>query len=276
MIEFLTAVKMYAPTTLTILTRLGITQWEDVTPESLTEFREYTAEHRAQNTARELCMQLSNAINKGGGAKVPRCLLRLEQEHNERPYLTCAEIKRLAALEPVDDTDKKVLYQYLVMCRTGISLSDVMRLKEDNIVTENWSTYLSYTNSATKRPAKVLISKTTAEQIRFLMNFPEDSNSYGDTYRTHRRIVKMLRSAAITELTWEPKGENKDRKVPKWKTLNHRNARVSFCTNLYNAGVHPLDIGRMIGIESIEKIFHYISAPRGAALTTTARVYLGL
>ncbi len=270
MITLQDAVRRYAPQTRKYLTRLGITHWADVTPEALTEFREHLLANIAQNTARELCYQLCNAINKAGVVKIPEGILSLEREFPERPYLTCAEVKRLARLQPQSTTDKKVLYQFLVQCRTGISLSDVMRLTEDNIEQNGSRAYLVYTNNATKNTARCPIGQKTLEQIRYLFQFSE-SERYKDTYKTHRRIVKMLRSAAISAPTKTDKGT-----VPKWQVVNHRTARVSFCTNLYMAGVFPHKIGEMIGMYNPEAVQHYISIPANELLTPAARLYLTL
>ncbi len=271
---------MHAPRLRKYLERIGVTQWNDLNGSSLEEFRELLQENLQPNTVRELCAQLKTTIRRyEGAAALPEgweAVLTAQREHPARPYLTAGEISRLAQLTPDDPTDKKVLYQFLVQCRTGASLSDTMRLTETNIVKENKATYLVYTNTATKNAAKVRIGRQTLEWLRHLWDFPEDSASYQDTYRTHRRIVKMLRAASIYAPTAVPvPGTNKTKVVPKWQAVNHRTARVSFCTNLFNARVDIFAIGDMIGIKNLDKILHYISV-REARLSPAARMYLGL
>lgn len=280
MIAFLDAVDLRAGDARKYLEQLGISSWGDVNEEALTAFRNLLQEKLRPNTVRELCAQLKGAIiHAGEPVKMPkgwRTILTAPREHTIQPYLTGAEIRRLAQLTPSDPIDKRVLYRFLVQCRTGASLSDVVRLTPENVVNRGWYNYLIYTNSATKNQAKVGIGDQTLEWLRYLWSNPGDYDTYEDLYREKRRIVKMLRAASIYDPTTVPVwGTNKMKTVPKWQVVTNRTTRISFCTNLYKAHVDMFTLGEMIGIQSIEKVKHYISI-RNLGLTPAARVYLGL
>lgn len=280
MIAFLDAVDLRAKDARKYLEQLGITSWGDVNEAALEAFRDLLRENLCQNTVRELCAQLKSVIiHAGEPVTMPkgwRTILTTPREHPIQPYLTGAEIRRLARLTPSDPIDKRVLYRFLVQCRTGASLCDVARLTPENVVNRGWYNYLIYTNSATKNQAKIGIGDQTLEWLRYLWSNPGDHETYADTYRENRRIVKMLRAASIYDPTTVPiRGTNKTKTVPKWQVVTNRTTRISLCTNLYKAHVDMFTIGEMIGIQGIENVKHYISI-RNLGLSSAARVYLGL
>ena len=221
----------------------GVNEWADLTKARLMDFRDTLKRELAPSSAKTVAAALSAFLHRYEEEGLIPCttfseILRLRGEKCVKTFLTPSEVERLERLEVKNETERYVLNEFLVGCRTGARISDVKAFTIENIQ----GGLLTYTSIKTGITASIPVSDTTAERIAYLNECGVEVSpmQYG------RIIRRLCKRAGITEQVKVHKG-GKDKTGPKYMFITSHSARISVCTNLANMGVPALDIMQIAG-----------------------------
>lgn len=260
-----------APFVIRHLQRAGIRTWKDCTKVKLSGFVGHLeGAGVCQSTAHNYAAVLKATLNRYKEAGVVPCAnikdaLRCKNERTQKIYLTEGELERLEGVETRGATERYVLLCFLISARTGMRVSDTLRVSRSNVS----GGYLRYVSKKTSIEACVPVSERTVGWI-------EEVNGMGKapcaaTYET--TIKRLCRRAGIAEDTKLFKA-GKERANEKWNFVTSHTARVTFCTLLSQKGVTIQDIATMAGHTSPTMTANYIvrTAPE---VNELARAFFG-
>lgn len=246
--------------------------WEHFGVTNVNKFKDYMSDlDFAQNTIRDYCSKIRSAVSDfyqlhDISIRAVKAL-HVEGEDNDKCVLTQEELNRLINFEYVEPGKCAIYYEvnkynrimmvrdlFCMSCLTGLRVSDIMNITQDNIEYQNHRYYLVYKQQKTKRVVSVPASKALLAIM--------DRGFYNKNYRLpnafYNRILKVAcKKAGIDAKTRIIEG-SKTIIGPKWKFISSHTARRTFATLLYLNGI---DIGRIsmyMGHTSIQTTQKYI------------------
>ena len=242
-----------APAIIKHLEAAGISQWQDLTKARLFEFRDEVMEAVAPTSARTYF-----AVFKGVLARYEddeefcrdyREILHARKEAPVKTYLTLAELKRLEQVRTDTQTEKQVLYQFLIGAYTGMRISDIREVTAENVK----DGALSYVSKKTAVHAVVPCNDRVQGYILWVQANEQDISLPG----YNKALRRLCHRAGICDRVKVYKA-GATLTGPKYEYVSSHTARISFCTNLAKLHVPLLDISRMAGHSSTAMTERYI------------------
>lgn len=231
----------------------GISRWEDCTKAALADFVDELAGNVCRASAHTYCATLKAVLGRySEDAPIPckdvHTALKCRNERCQKTYLTPDEIERLERVIPYNDREKFVKLCFLVSTKTGMRISDTMRVDMNNII----DGHLTYVSEKTSIEATIPISERVKGWIEQLNGLKRPSLATYDS-----AIKKLCRRAGIDSEVKVFKA-GKERICAKWECVSSHTARVSFCTNLSQLNVSLNDIAVLAGHTSQTMTANYI------------------
>ena len=249
----------------------GIHDWEDITRDTLYEFRDALCEAVAPSTAKTVMAYFKSLLNRySDTVPLPADWSKILSTRGCKPvrtYLTPAELKAFSEYEPRTEIEAVVKAECLVEAYTGARVSDVLELTDENFSESG----LTYTSKKTKVTATVPASA----KLRELVSYVQAHKDINPSMATRCRIIrKIAREAGVVSPVSVFKA-GKPAKGPKCDFISSHSFRISFVTNLQLAGVDMLSLSRMAGHTSTAMTERYCS-PTAPKLTDNALAYFGV
>ena len=252
----------------------GINDWADIGKERLYVFRDKALDKLASSSARTIFASFKAFLTRHEESldlpKGWRDILQAKYERAIRVYLNAGELERLERVAVLSIVEKTVLYDFLVSARTGMRISDALRITEENFVeSPKGDITLDYVSQKTSVRAQVPVSQKTKDMILWAqLNGANDiSLAYYNTV-----LRDLCRRAGISD-TVKVFRAGKTETGEKWEFVSSHTARISFCTNLAIAGLGVLEISRLAGHSNTTQTEKYIQK-FDIELNDAARAYL--
>ena len=257
-----------APYVLNHLGACGILDWQDCTKVNLTEFCDHLKNEVCQNSAKNYTAILKAVLNRYKEAGVVPCAdikeaLKCKGESSQKVYLNTEELAMLEKLTPMTMNELFVKLCFLISAKTGMRVSDTLRVGEDNIR----DGVLTYVSQKTKVEASVPVSAKTEGWIA-QVNKMEARPNIG----TYELIIKRLCQRAGIDSRCRLFKAGKERSIPKWEAVSSHTARVSFVTNALELGVPLISVSRMAGHTNTAQTERY-NASRKVSIPKEAMAY---
>ena len=236
------------------LVAFGIVDFADCTSSNISEWVAHLKTKVSPGTARTYAAVLRSTLNRYASSGVVPCTdinerLRLRAEKSQKVYLTEDELSRLERVPTRSRKEKYTKLAFLVSCKTGMRISDTLRVTSENI--DNGM--LTYVSQKTNKEAKVPISDKVAGWIRELNEIGVSPN----LANFELAIKRMCAKANITDPVKVFRAGKEDTDA-KWKFVSSHTARVTFCTIMAQKGVPVMDICIMAGHSSPVMTERYI------------------
>lgn len=159
---------------------------------------------------------------------------RIKVPESTREYLTEEELKRLEATPITNETTRNV---YLFMCCCGLRISDVKRLRWEDIERDGDRWRIRIRQQKTQQPVYLPLSKAARAFMPEQDDLPADSRIFADmpSEQTMNRVLKIwAESAGIT------------------KNVTLHTARHTYCTMLLTKGTDLYTVSKMAGHSDIK------------------------
>jgi integrase len=178
---------------------------------------------------------------------------RLHREHASTVYLSVEEINKLAAVR-LRKGMAAVRDHFIIMCYTGLRISDERNLRPEHIVGNNIYIRTQKTRREVIIPIHPLV-KGIFE--RWGSSFPKvpSQQFFSKTIKEASRRAG-LNDAVFVEYTRIGKIEREF--FHKWEMISAHTGRRSFATNAYLAGIQPAKIMLLTGHTTEQSFFEYI------------------
>lgn len=256
-----------APALLKHLAESGIGDWGDLTKSRLYDFRDMLTGEVAASSARTYFAAFKSILARYvDEVAIPKDYGEILRARNEKPvktWLTPAELKRLEGVEAHGDTERQVLYQFLIGAYTGMRISDIRNVTDENIM-DGQLTYVS-------EKASVKSTVPCGGRIRGYILWVQEHERAISLAGYNKAIRRLCRRAGITGRVKVFRA-GRTEAGEKWRYVSSHTARISFCTNLAGLGVPLLDISRMAGHTGTSMTERYIVNEK-VALPKAAREY---
>lgn len=161
--------------------------------------------------------------------------IKVKKMTGTRVFLLPEELKRLYDYFQsgyIVGSRKNILQRYLFACFTGIRISDVEQLKEQNFIGD----HLAFTMHKTQKFIRIKLNKTARSFIKLPQVF--------EGHYTREHINRELKSIAFTI------GIN--------KRLYFHSSRHTFATNFLISGGDVVNLQRLLGHSKIEETMIYV------------------
>ncbi len=198
-----------------------------------------------------------------GVCKDYRRILKNKADKAVRTYLTKGELQRVERCEILTERERLVRARFLIGAYTGMRISDAMEVSTSN-VSHGMITYVA---KKTGTEATVPCPRKVLDLIAYVK--ANDCEMSLMTYNKVLRIVCM-KSGVNSTVKIHLGGETQE--GPKWKFVSSHTARISFATNLANAGVPLIQLAGMMGHTSTQMTERYI-ANKSVQLSDSAMEY---
>ena len=148
---------------------------------------------------------------------------------------------------------------YVLGSSTGLRWSDLIRLKENNIISVNGNKFIS------------MIINKTGKTIRIPLNEISESilekYNYKILYRSNQKINEHLKIIFkeigindLVDLSFRSGNKVVNKSVPRYELLSFHSSRRTFVTLLISQGVTPDSIRKWTGHRSLEVFYNYVNA----------------
>lgn len=254
------------------LAAVGINGWEDITKQSLYDFKDHLLGAVSTSTAATImartCAMLTRFSDEVELPKDYRRILSVKRDKPMRTYLSPGELELFELVDTYTDSEAVVKYECLLEAFTGARVSDIVELTKENI-TGNTLTYVS-------KKTKVRATVPVSDKIKGWIKFVQENRAASPKYKATRGniITRLCERAEIdTPVAVFEGGKNK--KGAKYLYVTSHTFRISFVTNLQQAGLDLLTISRMAGHTNTAMTERYCAfiAPK---VTKGAAEYLGI
>lgn len=239
------------------LDECGIRDWGDVTKANLYALRDHLERTVAPSTMKTYLAALRSVLNRWSeDAPMPctdyRDAMRAKNDRPVRVHLTPEELSRLESVETRTQGERLGQLLFLVCAWTGMRMSDAMAAGPENVSGGVLRYVAQKTGAHIEVPCRREVAGWLAE-IRRLGGFSLSTPGY---IKTLRRLCE--RAGIDSEVKVRKAG--KDYTARKWECVSGHTARISFCTNLAEAGVPLCDIKTLAGHTSEAMTERYIAA----------------
>lgn len=231
-----------------------IMDWPDLTKANLANFRDALLNEVAPSSAKTYMAVLRAIMSRYEEEVNIPCrnyaeVLRVKGDRPVKTYLSMAELERLEHVHIKNESEQKVLDEFLIGAYTGMRISDTREVSEEN-VNEG---HLSYVSIKTGVHASIPLKPGVLERISRSRCTPELPLC------TFNRIIRRLcRRAGITSKV-KVRHAGKDTTLQKWECISSHTARISFVSNLAALGVPIIEISKMAGHTSTGMTERYIA-----------------
>ena len=226
----------------------GEPEWEKFTRPWLSGMTRYFKEVMSDSSARVALSYIKAVLNEYSElVKLPtNKFAEALSVRDTRAVETWLTEDELSMLKCTNESERPILYDFLLGAFTGARQSDYLKFDDKNIVKGRVDYNAVKTGTRVLVPIKPIVKR--------IINHPRAnvSNQYFNT------VIKVIcRNSGINE---EIKLFRAGKEVvgEKWRFISSHTARRSFATNLYLRGVDIVSIGRMMGHSSIEMTKRYI------------------
>lgn len=219
-------------------------EWDELSKLRLIRFTEYMGERVAPNSARQYAAKLKAVLNRYSDeirldfnfAEI----LSLKEQVSVNTFLDEDEIRRLAAVEVSNDTERLIRDQFVLGCVTGARHSDFAQFTEENIE-GGWLSYVSQkTKVFVEIPVSPILKRFISENSPALGERSVSDVYFNDTIR------KLCERAGITAKTRCFKA-GKNVSGRKCDLIASHTARRSCASNLAERGVSEVWIKKILG-----------------------------
>lgn len=250
------------------LAAAGVYDWPDLTEKGgMYRLRDELRETCAPSTARTYMATMKGFLarhdEERGVCKDYRKILKNKADKAVRTYLTKGELQRVEKCEILTERERLVRARFLIGAYTGMRISDAMEVSTSN-VSHGMITYVA---KKTGTEATVPCPRKVLDLIAYVK--ANDREMSLMTYNKVLRIVCM-KSGVNSTVKIHLGGETQE--GPKWKFVSSHTARISFATNLANAGVPLIQLAGMMGHSSTQMTERYI-ANKSVQLSDSAMEY---
>lgn len=250
------------------LAAAGVYDWPDLTEKGgIYKLRDELRETCAPSTARTYMATMKGFLarhdEERGVCKDYRKILKNKADKAVRTYLTKGELQRVERCEILTERERLVRARFLIGAYTGMRISDAMEVSTSN-VSHGMITYVA---KKTGTEATVPCPRKVLDLIAYVK--ANDCEMSLMTYNKVLRIVCM-KSGVDSTVKIHLGGETQE--GPKWKFVSSHTARISFATNLANAGVPLIQLAGMMGHTSTQMTERYI-ANKSVQLSDSAMEY---
>ncbi len=236
---------------------------------SYTYGREGQRKHYTQNTIVNTLKVIKNLLHRAYDNEVNtndyfmKVQTALAADVSEPVYLEEKEIKRLAGVRTLTDTEREVRDAFVIACYTALRISDLRRLNEAVIQNGVITMYQTKTLERVEIP----ILKEIAPLVEYYheRGFPVINKV------TANRIIKTLAERCHIDTPVSYKecrgGVSAVRTVPKWQMVSFHTARRSCVTNLYKRGYPVNYVMTLSGHRSMQAFQRYMRASSKEVMT---------
>lgn len=250
------------------LAAAGVYDWPDLTEKGgIYKLRDELRGTCAPSTARTYMATMKGFLarhdEERGVCKDYRKILKNKADKAVRTYLTKGELQRVERCEILTERERLVRARFLIGAYTGMRISDAMEVSTSN-VSHGMITYVA---KKTGTEATVPCPRKVLDLIAYVK--ANDREMSLMTYNKVLRIVCM-KSGVNSTVKIHLGGETQE--GPKWKFVSSHTARISFATNLANAGVPLIQLAGMMGHSSTQMTERYI-ANKSVQLSDSAMEY---
>lgn len=254
-----------APYVVNHLKASGINDWPDCTKVNLMDFVDHLQASVCRASAHTYSAILKAVLNRYREAGIVPCndikeALKCKNEGTQKVFLSARELMRLEEVITKNPYERFVQLCFLISAKTGMRISDTLRVSEENIKDGT----LTYVSQKTKVEASVPVSQKTSGWINEVNGMTERP-----TIGNYELIIKRLcRRAGITSSCKLFKA-GKEKECSKWEAVTSHTARVSFVTNALELGVPLISVSRMAGHTNTAQTERYnasrkVNIPAGA------------
>lgn len=227
--------------------------WENISKIKLAKFVEYLKERVAPSSVKTYCAMFKSVLSLysdeialpsdyGKILSVKGCIA-------QNTWLNESEIKRLYAVETMNENERIVKEQFILGCLTGARHSDYVRFNQTNIVGDRLVYVSQKTHIKTEIPLSPIVTAIISHQ-------EGETKKLSDV--TFNAIIrKLCKRAGITE-TIKLFKAGIDVEGEKWEFISSHTARRSFATNVYLKCRDIFLVSRMLGHSSIDMTAKYI------------------
>ena len=236
---------------------------------SYTYGREGGRKHYTQNTIVNTLKVIKNLLHRAYDNEMTtndyfmKVQTALAADASEPVYLEEKEIKRLAGVRTLTDTEREVRDAFVIACYTALRISDLRRLNEAVIQGGVITMYQTKTQERVEIP----ILKEIAPLVEYYRErgFPVINKV------TANRVIKTLAERCHIDTPVSYKecrgGVSSVRTVPKWQMVSFHTARRSCVTNLYKRGYPVNYVMTLSGHRSMQAFQRYMRASSKEVMT---------
>lgn len=254
-----------APYVVNHLKASGIADWQDCTKVNLMDFVDHLQETVCRSSAHTYAAILKAVLNRYREAGLVPCTdikeaLRCKNEGTQKVFLSARELGRLEDVMTKGAYERFVQLCFLISARTGMRISDTLRVSEENIK----DGMLTYVSQKTKVEASVPVSGKTCAWIAEVNAMTERP-----TIGNYELIIKRLCRRAGIRTACKLFKAGREKECEKWEAVTSHTARVSFVTNALELGVPLISVSRMAGHTNTAQTERYnasrkVNIPAGA------------
>ena len=219
-------------------------EWGELSKLRLIRFTEYMDERVSTNSARQYAAKMKAVLNRySEEIKLGfdfASILTLKEQVSVNTFLDEDEIRRMAAVEVANETERFIRDQFVLGCVTGARHSDFSQFTPDNI-DGGWLSYVSQkTKVYVEIPVSPILKRFIKEESPALGKRKVSDVYFNDTIR------KLAEKAGITAKTRCFKA-GKNVSGRKCDLIASHTARRSCASNLAARGVSEVWIKKILG-----------------------------
>lgn len=219
-------------------------EWGELSKLRLIRFTEYMDERVSHNSARQYAAKMKAVLNRySEEIKLGfdfASILTLKEQVSVNTFLDEDEIRRMAAVEVANETERFIRDQFVLGCVTGARHSDFSQFTPDNI-DGGWLSYVSQkTKVYVEIPVSPILKRFIKEESPALGERKVSDVYFNDTIR------KLAEKAGITAKTRCFKA-GKNVSGRKCDLIASHTARRSCASNLAARGVSEVWIKKILG-----------------------------
>lgn len=177
------------------------------------------------------------------------------KETENKIYLNEEELRKIKDLINLPNYLENARNWLMIMCFTGLRVSDALKLDKSNIILSENKIILTMEKTSSTvtipiiEPAKEFINKLLNDQIRFI-----SSQKLNDYYKELGMLAKIDNEIIIIKYG-QKKTENK---VKKYELITNHSFRRSYATNCLFRGIPPEKIMKITGHKTLSSFEAYI------------------
>ena len=231
--------------------------------------REGKRKHYTQNTIVNTLKVIKNLLHRAYDNEVTtndyfmKVQTALPADVSDPVYLEEKEIKRLAGVSTLNDTEREVRDAFVIACYTALRISDLRRLNEavirDGVITMY--------QAKTQERVEIPILKEIAPLVDY---YRERGFPIVDKVTANRLIKALAKRSRIDSPVNHKEcrgGVSTVRTVPKWSLVSFHTARRSCVTNLYKRGYPVNYVMTLSGHRSMQAFQRYMRASSHELMT---------
>lgn len=213
------------------------------------ELRETCAPSSARTYMATMKGFLARHDEERGVCKDYRKILKNKADKAVKAWLNKRELEQVEAVEGLTPTESLVRARFLIGAYTGMRISDAMDVSESNVS----GGMMTYVAKKTGTEATV----PCPEKVMRLISYVQANDQYV-SLMTYNKLLRGICFKAKVFAKVKTHTGGKTKEGPKWLFVSSHTARISFATNLANAGVPLVQLAGMMGHTSTTMTERYI------------------